>query len=250
MKKQIVPKLQRKTVVSALDEGERLDGRDFYEYRDIEIKTGELGRAEGSAIAKIGNTQVACGVKIGTGEPYPDSPDEGILRSGAELVPLASSLFETGPPREEAIELARVVDRGIRESGAIDFSELCITPGEEVMSVAVDSYVLDHDGNFMDTSALGAIAALWDTEIPDFGKLPIKKKPIANTFAKINDHIILDPVKEEEEVLDARLTIAIEDNNKVCAMQKGGSGYWMKDEVLECVDVAVDTTKELRKLLK
>lgn len=250
MKKKIVPKLQRETVVSSLEDGERIDGRGFKEYRPIKVETGELGKAEGSAIVDLGDTKVACGVKVGTGEPYPDSPEEGVLRSGAELVPLASPLFETGPPREVTIELARVVDRGIRESGAIDFGELCITPGEEVMTVAIDSYVLDHDGNFMDASALGAIAAIWDTEVPDFGKLPIKKKPIANTFAKIDDHIILDPNREEEEVLDARLTITIEDDDKVCAMQKAGSGFWMQDEIMDCIDIAIEKTKKLRKLLK
>jgi len=50
-----------------------------------------------------------------------------------ELLPLASPMFESGPPREDAVELARVVDRGIRESESIDLSKLCITPGEKSM---------------------------------------------------------------------------------------------------------------------
>ena len=34
--------------------------------------------------------------------------------------------FDIGRPGIEAIELARVIDRGIRESGFIDFKKLCI----------------------------------------------------------------------------------------------------------------------------
>ena len=48
-----------------------------------------------------------------------------------ELVPFASPMFESGPPREDAIELARVVDRGIRHSEIVDKKKLCITPGKE-----------------------------------------------------------------------------------------------------------------------
>ena len=61
-----------------------------------------------------------CGVKVGTGEPFEDTPNDGVLTVNAELVPVASPNFEPGPPNEDSIELARVVDRGISESHAID----------------------------------------------------------------------------------------------------------------------------------
>jgi len=127
---------------------------------------------------------------------------------------------------------------------------LCITPGEEIKIVFVDAYVLDHDGNFMDTAALAAITALHNTELEDFGPLPVSKKPIANTFIKVNGNILLDPSLEEESILDARLTITIEDSGMVCAMQKAGAGAWSKDEVLKCFDIAEKKTPELRKMVE
>ncbi len=246
----IIPELVRNSVIGSIKEGKRLDGRAFDEYRPIEIEIGDLGKAEGSARVKIGNTRVECGVKIGEGEPYPDSPDEGILTVNAELVPMASPYFQPGPPDERAIELARVVDRGIRESKSIELKKLCITPEELVKVVYIDAYVLDYDGNYIDAAAFAAVNALQHTEIPEFGKLPVVKKPISNTFAKIGDAIVLDPSLEEESVMDARLTVTIEDNGHVCAMQKGGSGYFTADEIKNCIKTAKRKTKEIRKLVK
>jgi exosome complex component RRP42 len=71
------------------------------------------------------------GIKMDIGEPYPDEPDSGVMTTAAELIPMASPDFESGPPDEESIELARVVDRGIRESKIIDVDKLCVVPSEK-----------------------------------------------------------------------------------------------------------------------
>lgn len=156
----ILMEVRKDYVLSKLREGERIDGRSFDEMRSIEIKTGIIGKAEGSAYVKLGNTQVVVGVKMQIGEPFPDTPDQGIIITNAELVPLASPTFEPGPPDENAIELARVVDRGIRHSEAVDLKRLCVEEGEKVWMVFIDIWALDDDGNLMDASALAAIAAL------------------------------------------------------------------------------------------
>ena len=54
------------------------------------------------------------------------------MMTSTELAPLADQSFDPGPPREQSIELSRVVDRGIRESRMIDFEALCIEEGEKV----------------------------------------------------------------------------------------------------------------------
>lgn len=244
----IIPQIERDSVFKIVEAGQRLDGRKFDEYRPITIDLGVYSRAEGSARVKIGNTMVACGVKLGEAVPYPDSPDEGTLTTTAELVPMAAPTFQPGPPNENAIELARVVDRGIREAKTIDLKKLCITPGEKVRSVFIDTYVLDHDGNYMDAAALGAIAALHHATAPEFGKLPVSKRPIANTFIKIGNNILLDPSLEEERVMDARLTITTDEDGNIVANQKAATGFWTKEEVMQCIDLAFKHGKEMRKL--
>ncbi|RLG58038.1 MAG: RNA-binding protein [Candidatus Hydrothermarchaeota archaeon] len=262
MSTDVIAEVKRDYIISLLQQGERIDGRKFYEYRNISVETGKFEKAEGSALVKIGNTQVLVGVKLGIGEPYPDSPDMGVLTTSAELVPLASPTFEPGPPDENAIELARVVDRGIRESECIDFEKLCIVEGEKVWIVFVDIHVLDYDGNLFDASSLGAIAALLNTKFPKLEddriiysektnqSLPIIEKPIETTFAKINNKIVLDPNLDEELVMDARLTIATTEKGEYCALQKGGSGTFSQEEILEIIDVSIEKSKELRKFLR
>src|SRR5882762_11007122 len=108
-----VAKLEQKTVVDLIAKGNRIDERGHDSYRPITIQTGIIEKANGSAQIFLGKTRVLVGIKVETGEPFPDTPEEGVLTVNAELVPLAHPSFEPGPPDENAIELARVIDRGI-----------------------------------------------------------------------------------------------------------------------------------------
>jgi exosome complex component RRP42 len=159
----LVAKVRQKQLAQLIETGKRLDGRSLTDYREIKIEQGIIEKAEGSARVFLGKTQVLVGVKVETGEPFPDTPNEGVMTVNAELVPLASPNFEPGPPDETSIELARIVDRGIRESKTVDNEKLCIEPGKKVFVVFVDVWVLNHDGNLIDASALAAVAALMNT---------------------------------------------------------------------------------------
>jgi len=258
----VAASLKQKQIAQSVSRGKRLDERGLTDYREIQIERGIVERAEGSARVRLGKTEVMVGVKIDKGEPFPDVPNEGVLTVNAELVPLASPTFEPGPPDENSIELARVVDRGIRESKAIDLEKLCIVPGKKVFVVFVDIYVLNHDGNLIDTSAIAALAALLNTKVfnyevengevkikPGYTRLPMRNYPVAVTFAKIQDKLIMDPSLEEEQVMDARLTVTLEKDGKICAMQKGGYGYFTVPQVLEAVKMAREKAEELRKIV-
>ena len=258
----IAARLKQEQIAQLISRGKRLDGRDLTDYREIQLEAGIIERAEGSARARLGKTEVMVGVKIEVGEPFSDVPNEGVLTVNAELVPLASPTFEPGPPDENAIELARIVDRGIRESKAIEVEKLCLVPGKKVFVVFVDVYVLNHDGNLIDASAMASLAALLNTKLfnyevesgeveirPGYTQLPIKNYPVAITFAKIKDKLIMDPSLEEEQVMDARLTVTIEKEGKICAMQKGGQGYFSVQQIIEAVKTAQGKAEELRKIV-
>lgn len=238
-------------------EGKRPDGREANEYRPIEIETGYVNMAEGSAKVRIGNTMVVAGVKLMEGEPYPDSPDEGAMSTTIELHPLASPIFEHGPPRERATEMARVVDRGIRESETIDLEELCIESGEKAWIVFIDIDVLDYDGNLFDACSFAASAALQTAEIPneryDRGEnvpLPVQDPPVSCTFVKYSDTIVVDPSLDEDEVADARLTVAVDKNDDIRAMQKGLIGSFTANEVTKTIKETISLAPELRKKLE
>ncbi len=241
-------------------QGLRVDNRGAFDYREIYIEPNYVTRSAGSALVKLGNTTVLAGISMDVGQPFPDTPNEGVIMTGAELVPLASPTFEPGPPSEDAIELARVVDRGIRESKAIDLEKLVIEEGEKVWMVFIDLHILDYDGNLFDASTLAAITALLNTKVPKYEDdkvirnetsmdLPIRRIPVETTFAKIGNAILLDPVLEEEMAADARLTIATTDDGYICAAQKGGSGAITAEDIETIIDKAFEKGDYLRDLI-
>ncbi len=257
----ILPRIKVETLASLVRKGIRLSGRGLEDYRDISIELNYIPNAEGSALVKLGNTQVLVGVKLEVGTPYPDTPNEGTMVVSAEFVPTASPVFEPGPPDENAIELARVIDRSIRELKAIDLSKLVLIPGKKVWNVWIDIYVLDHDGNLIDASSIASLAALMVTKIPKaevtqegevkvdkstyIGPLPMNHKVVTVTVGKLRDVLLVDPDLEEESVLDTKLVIAVSDDGRVAGIQKTGMGYLTKDEVLRIVDIALRKGKEI-----
>ncbi|MBD3249738.1 exosome complex protein Rrp42 [Candidatus Woesearchaeota archaeon] len=255
-------KASRKHIIELLDKGIRLDGRKPDQYREVSVEFDVTRSAEGSARVKIGDTEMITGVKMELFEPYPDTPDQGSLMVGAEFSPMASPEFESGPPGIESIELSRVIDRGIRESQAIDLKKLCLKKGELCWMVVIDMAPINAAGNLFDAGALSAIAAIKDTKLPgikddqvDYDNktedpLPVKKVALSVTVCKIGKHLIIDPLPEEEKVIDARLTVATDESGELCALQKGGEEPLSVEEIDKMVELGIEKGKELRAKLE
>lgn len=258
----MVETLRKAQMIELLARGKRLDGRALDQYREIKLQVGLIEKANGSAIVSLGNTQVIAGVKISTGPPFPDTPDKGLLVVNAEVLPLASAYAEAGPPDEDAIELARVVDRGVRESEMIDLSKLCIIQGKVVYSIFVDVNILNVDGNLFDATSYAVVAALRTSKMPmlvadgekisntgEMIPLPINKTPVSVTIARIGNTLILDPTAEEEAVMDARLTLTTDDYGNICAGQKGNPGTLTPSQIMEAAEMAIRKGSEIRRIL-
>src|SRR3989344_5274585 len=96
-------KMNEDYVVELIKKGIRLDNRKMEEYRKpIVVELGISKNADGSARARIGETEVIVGVKLAVDKPYPDTPDQGSIIVGVELLPLSNPDFESGPPDEWA----------------------------------------------------------------------------------------------------------------------------------------------------
>ncbi len=247
-----------------LQQGKRFDGRKLDEFREIIIETGISKNAEGSARVKIGKTEVLVGVKMDVSVPYPDSKDKGNLMVTAELLPLSSPRFEIGPPQFDSIELARVIDRGIRESKFIELEKLCIKEGEKVWTVYVDIYSINEDGNLLDAAGIGAVAALMNAKIPKYdeenGKtlfgewtkdsVPLSKNiPISLTMHKVGNSIIVDPTREEEDISETRVTICSSDG-VIHSMQKGNMKELSVEEFNKILDLEEKTEREIFKKIE
>ncbi|MFB6089136.1 MAG: exosome complex protein Rrp42 [Candidatus Aenigmatarchaeota archaeon] len=260
--KSILTEIGKDHIQDLIEKGKRKDGRGFEEMRDLNIEVGTAGNAEGSATVTLGKTRVMAGVKMEVGEPFPDTPDEGVLRVNAEFNPIASPNFETGRPGPEAVELSRVVDRGVRESEAIDLEKLCIEEEEKVWMVSVDIDVINHDGNLLDASGVAVIAALLNTKIPKMDEnyeidreefqmdLPVREIPVPCTIVKVGNKLLLDPSIGESETLDARLTVTTMEDEKYCSLQKGGDKGMTLEEIERALDISMEKGKKIREKIK
>jgi exosome complex component RRP42 len=261
-KSPIIENLRKTQMFDLLSKQKRVDGRTFNEYRPITIKTNPIQKANGSAEVSIGNTKVIAGVKIETGAPFPDTPDQGLLVVNAEFLPLSSALIEPGPPDEDSIEVSRVVDRGIRESQMLDLNALVIEPGKLVNCVFVDVDILNMDGNLFDTAFIAAILSIatakFDkkivkedgTEETEQVPLPVRLIPVSVTSIMIGDSIIIDPTEEEESVHDSRMTITFDGQEHLCAGQKGGSVGLTVEQLFKIVSVSKAKSEEILLMIK
>lgn len=263
----LVPKIKYSAILNVVSKGFHVDRRPIMEYRQINIVHNVAPNADASVLLKLGNTQILAGIKLEIGQPFPDNPDEGVLIVNAEYIPAASPVYEPGPPDENAIELARIIDRSLRESKAIALDKLVILPGKKVWSLWLDVYVLDYDGNLIDASMLASMAALATTYIPHYevdqatgiikvdrskklAPLTINRYVVAVTINKVGDYMVIDPTGEEEAIASGSITFSISEDDHVVGIQKRGMGVFSVDEIEKALEVALNKGKEIIELLK
>ena len=260
----VIDELKRSQILELLEQGRRIDGRAFDEVRKLSVQTCAIPKANGSARVRLGDTEVVCGVKIQPDRPFPDTGDKGLFICTAELLPLSHPTVETGPPQPPVIELARVVDRGIRESHMVDVSQLVIEKDKSVIGVFADNVAVDFDGNLFDACSYATTAALLSSKTPKWtwtgdaplleegqeAALPINTIPVSVTMAKIGRHIVVDPNGDEWDSMEARITITTDSDGNICALQKGGSGGFSEDEIVKCGEMSVRVGAKIRETIK
>ncbi|MHA1343442.1 MAG: exosome complex protein Rrp42 [Promethearchaeota archaeon] len=259
--KRVISTIEKKYIIKSLKNENRIDGRGLLEYREFKIKADTISSAEGSSDVSLGDTRIITGLKYDIGEPFPDTPNEGVCTIMAELLPLASPLFERGPPDEQSIELARVVDRGIRHADCIQTKKLCIKENEAVYILFVDMYVINYGGNLIDCGGVSSLITLISSQIPEgkwtengvewtgnylSGADIIKELPLIITFGKIEDQIFLDPNLPEELISDGRISISVTEN-KITSIQKSGAATFSIEEIKSLCKKAIEIGRKLRK---
>ncbi len=242
-------------------ENKRFDNRDLLEYRSLEIKRGVMTSADGSAWAKLGNTEIIAGVKFVVGTPYPDSPNEGSIVINLEMSGIASADIDTGPPSIPAMEYGRIVDRVIRSSKCIDFKDLNIVTGEKSFIVYVDCYALNADGNLIDAGQYAAMAALLDCKIPKLDEnnsivlkeytnkklnIDLKKIAVSFTFWKSKNKLFADATEVEDLASDSRFTLGVVGNAVVAYHKGGGNGTFKISDINQIMDVATKKYSEIK----
>ncbi|THH15954.1 hypothetical protein EW146_g4613 [Bondarzewia mesenterica] len=170
-------------------ENVRPDGREFAEWRDITVNVGSISTADGSALVRLGDTTIVCGVKAEIAEPELDRPNAGFLVPNIDLPAMSSPKFKPGPPSEEAQVLSDRLNNVLvscafpplritiiltpflfpfrvffflstTSSGVIPLDSLCIHPGKAVWVLYVDATCINYDGNAFDAALVAMVSAL------------------------------------------------------------------------------------------
>jgi ribonuclease PH len=136
----------------------RLDKRQPDEMRPVEIITGYLVTAEGSALIKVGHTQVLCAASVeDTVPPFLRGAGKGWVTAEYAMLPRATGKrtpreVTKGHPSGRTQEIQRLIGRSMR--AVVDMAAL----GER--TIFLDCDVIQADGGTRTASITGAFVAL------------------------------------------------------------------------------------------
>ncbi|KAJ7600983.1 ribosomal protein S5 domain 2-type protein [Mycena floridula] len=252
----------------------RPDGRDFDGWRQFSVNVGSISTANGSALVRLGDTTIVCGVKAEIAEPGLEKPGEGFLVPNIDLPAMCSPKFKPGPPSEEAQVLSERLNEILLISGVIIPSTLCIQPGKAAWVLYIDATCINYDGNVFDAALIAMVAALKNTRLPkatfheDSGRticsrkqmipLTISRSPVSISFGVFEalgkPHILADPTSFEEPLLATTLCVVLDEQGQLIYTSHFGGGLTSDSEeggdvLLTCISQAKKRQLELRKLL-
>lgn len=263
--REIPSRAERDFGLAALHEGYRSDGRGMGQMREVAIA---LGPAAGLAEVTLGRTRVIAVVRAELVQPYPDRPTEGQFSLNVDLSPMASPQFEVGRPSLVAVEMGRLLERAVLKSRAVDVEALCVVPSKHVWSVRCDVTVIDSCGNHVDAAMLAAAAALRhfrkpyvaisyteggetvvDVKASDEAEpepLVLNHMPVSITYAlgaspaEGGEAVaIVDPADDEELLCTDKLSVVLNKQGELCALEKAGVVPMPHAQLLECIEQAV-----------
>ena len=190
--------------------------------RRVEIETGFLKTAEGSALIKVGNTQVLCAATVEDGVPqFMRNSGKGWVTAEYAMLPRATA---RRTPREvnkgrvsgRTHEIQRLIGRSMR--AVVDGAAL----GER--TVVVDCDVLQADGGTRTASITGAFVALSLAlrRLVEFGALksmPLRDSVAATSVGLVRGVPMLDLCYEEDSQADVDMNVVMTGAGKFVEVQ-------------------------------
>jgi exosome complex component RRP43 len=235
-----------------LEKDTRPDGRELGEFRQTILNIGSITTADGSALIKLGNTSVMCGIKAEIATPKPEEPSKGFIIPDVELPALCSPFFKPGPPSELAQTASLFINDVINISRCIHTEDLCIVQGSACWVLYCDLVCLDYDGNLLDACVLALVAALRNVRLPVVlvdadsqkisvdldNRLPLTVycQPIATTFVIFEENIVFaDPTQEEENLVSGSVTVVMLDSGELCMVHKPCGSALTDTKLQDCI---------------
>jgi ribonuclease PH len=200
----------------------RTDNRTAGELRPVEIVTGCLMTAEGSALIKVGNTHVLCAATIEDSvPPFLRNSGKGWVTAEYSMLPRATA---KRTPREvtkgrqsgRTHEIQRLIGRSMR--AVVDTAAL----GER--TIVIDCDVLQADGGTRTASITGAFVALALAlrQLEDYGafkSMPLRDMVAATSVGLVNGVAMLDLNYDEDSRADVDMNVVMTGAGKFVEVQ-------------------------------
>ena len=184
------------------------------------------------------------------------------------LLALLGSSLNVHRQTEQEVILARILEKAIRRSNALDTESLCIVAGHMCWNVRADIHVLDYDGGLTDASCVAVIAALRHFRRPDVTvdgedvtvyspaervpvPLSILHHPYCTTFSFYHggEITLVDATLQEEQLREAELVVSLNGYGEVCQLAKLGGASIDALTLLRCVETATSKAREIEKIV-
>lgn len=249
MKERVISISEKTFVQKAVLESLRVDGRSLDEFRKLRLN---FGSEWGSVHVSLGETRVLAQVSCEVVTPRATRPNEGTLFINVELGPMAAPHFEAGRMSEVGVQVNRILERAIKDSGCVDLESLCLVADEKVWNLRVDINVLNHEGNVIDCASIAALTALAHFKRPDVSlngeevvihtiyerdpiPIGINHFPICVSYGIFNKGklAVADPTYLEERVAEAKIVFGMNSYGELCGIHLGGITLTSSDLLLK-----------------
>ena len=183
--------------IKLFENGKRLDGRKPDEMRKVKIEAGVLHRAEGSCYLEWGDNKVIAAV-YGPREAIPrhtQNPLRAIVNAKYNMAAFSVDDRKRPGPDRRSREISKVISEAL--------GNVILVENFPRASIDVNIEVLDAEAGTRCAGLTAAGVALVDAGIP------MKDIPVACAAGKIEDQVVLDLGKQEDNYGTADLPVAI-----------------------------------------
>ncbi|MBM4237812.1 MAG: exosome complex exonuclease Rrp41 [Euryarchaeota archaeon] len=219
------------------ENGLRVDGRRVDELRPIRIEAGVLKRADGSAYLEWGKNKVLAAV-YGPRECHPrhlQNPAKALVQCKYNMIAFSVTDRKRPGPDRRSVEISKII------SEALEY----VVFTENFPRTSIDVYIEILQAN-AGTRCAGLTAA--SVALADAG-IPMKDMVPSVAVGKINDQVVLDLCKEEDNYGQADLPVAIlPRTGEVLLMQM--DGHMTTDEFNRAIEYGVGACEKIYSLQK
>tara|TARA_B100001248_G_scaffold86984_1_gene63782 strand:+ start:2258 stop:2962 length:705 start_codon:yes stop_codon:yes gene_type:complete len=210
----------------------RSNDRAFDQLRDVNVETGIISNAEGSALIKFGNTHVICTASIENSVPrWMKNSNEGWITAEYGMLPRSTHErmgreAARGKQSGRTQEIQRLIGRSLRQSVNLEYLE--------DHTITIDCDVIQADGGTRTASITGGCIALFSAiqnKLKDHRA--IKKHVAAISIGLLKDQPILDLDYTEDSSAETDLNLVMDEDNGIIEIQGTAEEKPFSNEQLE-----------------